>query len=520
MYHILSRNLSITIGFLLFLTIVSLIFSLNLTQGNFTYALDDPYIHMSTVKHFAEQGIWSVDGNTYASASSSPLWVLLLTPFYLLFGAKLFVYIPFLLNVVFQIISLGLVFKIVKKYTNYELHYIFGITIVLFTPFIALSFGGMEHSLQIFLVLYFINYLIAYVFEPNSKKIQTYLLVLAPLVVFVRYEDFALIMVVALIILFYFKNWKLSFNLILASLSLVIIFGLWSNLALNLGFVPSSIMAKSIIGNELNIMSQLKSILGKFVAQFLQPHIIALYVLNALILVKSYLLNKKFLVILTVLFISTLFIHLALAKLGWLYRYEAYLIIFALLNIFIYIYTIYELNIKWAFIILLFIFPIFLKQVIYAPFTSILGTKNIYEQQIQMANFLHQQCDTCSIAANDIGAITYFTNIHLLDMYGLGSYEVIEHKKNGTYTNEVKNDLLRSKNVSLVIVYDNWFKNITLDNYTKIAEWKIQNNKVCGGDTVSFYSRHDEIDKNFLKVKNYSKNNLPQDVIVSFVELK
>ena len=343
---------------------------------------------------------------------------------------------------------------------------------------------------------------------------------LAPLVVFVRYEDFALITVATLIILFYFKNWKLSFNLILASLSLVIIFGLWSNLALNLGFVPSSIMAKSIIGNELNIMSQLKSILGKFVTQFLQPHIIALYVLNALILVKSYLLNKKFLVILTVLFISTLFIHLALAKLGWLYRYEAYLIIFALLNIFIYIYTIYELNIKWAFIILLFIFPIFSKQVIYAPFTSILGTKNIYEQQIQMANFLHQQCDTCSIAANDIGAITYFTNIHLLDMYGLGSYEVIEHKKNGTYTNEVKNDLLRSKNVSLVIVYDNWFKNITLDNYTKIAEWKIQNNKVCGGDTVSFYSRHDEIDKNFLKVKNYSKNNLPQDVIVSFVELK
>ena len=198
MQNTTNKNLLITIGFLLLITIISLIFSLNLTQGNFTYALDDPYIHMSTVKHFAEQGIWSVDGNTYASASSSPLWVIILTPLYLLFGAKLFIYMPFALNVLFQILSLVLIFKIVKKNTHYELHYLFGITIVLFTPFVALSFGGMEHSLQVFLVLLFINSFASYAQDPNSKKIQVNLLILSPFVVFVRYEDFALIVVTSL----------------------------------------------------------------------------------------------------------------------------------------------------------------------------------------------------------------------------------------------------------------------------------------------------------------------------------
>ncbi len=519
MFNFTNKNFIITVIFLLLATVTSIIFSLSLTQGHFTYALDDPYIHMSTVKHFAEQGIWSVDGVTYASASSSPLWVMLLTPFYLLFGAKIFVYIPFTLNVLFQVLSLSLIFQMIKKYTNHNLHYIFGIMMILITPFIALSFGGMEHSLQIFLVLLFINAFVAYTIQPNNNTNIIPLLILVPFVVFVRYEDLALVMVMSLIILIYFKNWRLSIGLVLTSLIFVVFFGLWSKFVLDLGFVPSSIMAKSALGNEFNLLILVKSILGKFIGQLFQPHIIALYLLNVFILVKSLFLDKKQLILLSSLFILTLFIHLAFAKLGWLYRYEAYLVIFGLMNIFLYIYSVYMVNVKWVSLVILFLFPLFGKHIIHSPYQSILGSKNIYEQPIQMAIFLHQQCDSCNIAANDIGAITYFTNIHLLDLYGLGSYEVIEHKKNGTYTNDVKNNLLADKNISLVIVYDAWFKDITLDNYTKIAKWKIVHNVICGGDTVSFYSINDRIYENTVKVKEYSKNKLPKDVIVELMDI-
>jgi len=514
-----NKNFIITVVFLLLLTVVSLIFSLYLTQGHFTYALDDPYIHMSTVKHFAEQGIWSVDGVTYASASSSPLWVILLTPFYLLFGAKIFVYIPFTLNVLFQVLSLGLIFQMIEKYTNHNLHYVFGIMMALMTPFIALSFGGMEHSLQIFLVLLFINAFVAYTIQPNNNTNIAPLLILAPFVVFVRYEDLALVMVTSLIILIYFKNWRLSIGLVLTSLIFVVFFGLWSKFVLDLGFVPSSIMAKSVLGDKFNPLILVKSTLVKFRGQLFQPHILTLYLLNIFIFIKSIFLGKKQLMLLSSLFILTLFIHLAFAKLGWLYRYEAYLMVFGLMNIFLFVNVVYEKNMKWTFLVILFLLPLFSKQIIHAPYQSILGSKNIYEQQIQMANFLHQQCDSCNIAANDIGAITYFTNIHLLDLNGLGSYEVLEHKKNGTYTNEVRNTLLSDKKVSLVIVYDAWFRDITLDNYTKIATWKIEHNVVCGGDTVSFYSINDKIFENTVRVKEYSENKLPKDVVVKFMDI-
>jgi len=141
----------------------------------------------------------------------------------------------------------------------------------------------------------------------------------------------------------------------------------------------------------------------------------------------------------------------------------------------------------------------FIKQ-LFSPFIAILGTKNIFEQQIQMAKFLQKECNTCSVAANDIGAIVYFTDITLLDMYGLGSYEVIKHKKNGTYTSKVKNELLKTNDVTLVIVYDSWFKGIKLENYTKIAEITGSLGKVMQESVATAKSFVRSISENILKI--------------------
>ena len=52
--------------------------SLDLTRGQLTYALDDPYIHMSIARSLAEHGVWGLDGARFASASSSVAWPLVL----------------------------------------------------------------------------------------------------------------------------------------------------------------------------------------------------------------------------------------------------------------------------------------------------------------------------------------------------------------------------------------------------------------------------------------------------------
>jgi hypothetical protein len=137
-----------------------------------------------------------------------------------------------------------------------------------------------------------------------------------------------------------------------------------------------------------------------------------------------------------------------------------------------------------------------------------------------MAQFLKKYKNHANIAANYIGAITYFTEIKLLDLAGLGNYEVLKLIKIGNFNNETAQKLLLDYNVELIIVYEDWFKSISFENdyYKKMGEWKIKKNVVCGGDTVSFYSRKDVFNLNLELFKHYSEKVLPKDVVYKIIE--
>ncbi|MBL7708382.1 MAG: hypothetical protein JNJ86_04890, partial [Chitinophagaceae bacterium] len=113
---------------------------------------------------------------------------------------------------------------------------------------------------------------------------------------------------------------------------------------------------------------------------------------------------------------------------------------------------------------------------------------NIYEQQYQVAQFLHKYYPETAVAANDIGAISFFTKAKVIDLWGLGSIEVARSRKNKSWTPEFLDSLVRNKQVSLAIVYDEWFDKRLLQRWNKVATWQISDNVITGGDTVSFYS--------------------------------
>ena len=58
--------------------------SLRLNDGVFTYAQDDPYIHLSIARTLAMHGVWGLSPDEFAGASSSPLWTGLLAAICLL----------------------------------------------------------------------------------------------------------------------------------------------------------------------------------------------------------------------------------------------------------------------------------------------------------------------------------------------------------------------------------------------------------------------------------------------------
>ena len=70
--------------FLLF--IAELTFSVLRSGHHLVYPLDDTYITMAMAKHFAQHGVWGVTPFAFTSATSTPLYVLLLSAAYCLAG--------------------------------------------------------------------------------------------------------------------------------------------------------------------------------------------------------------------------------------------------------------------------------------------------------------------------------------------------------------------------------------------------------------------------------------------------
>lgn len=501
-----NKNHIITLLFLLMVTLLGYMLLLVLTQNNFAYAISAPYIHMTIAKYFIMDGMLSIDGETYSSASSSPLWMMLLAPFYKLVGAKIFVYISALLNVLFQVLTIGIIFKIVEKLTHQNLHYIYGVLLVLGTPFVTLTLGGAEHSLQIFLIIWFVYYFICYFQDIDNSKYRLRLLLLAPFIVFVRYEDFAFITAVAMIMALYLKDWKLAMGLIFSSLIFVAIFAFWSSIILGIDPVPTSIIAKTTVGVK-------QTLLEKFLVHLREPHILMLFILNSIILFFTFKKKSQVLFALTSIFMLTLIAHLLFARLGWMYRYEAYLVIFGILNIILYQHT-FKIKGKLLYILSAFIILGLSKQIAYSPYYASMSAKKLYEQKIQMANFVSEYYIGSHLTTDNIGTIPYFSDVKIFDIHGLTNPEIIELKKNGIYNDDIKKELILKKNNEMIIAYSSRFTDENIEGYTKIVDWRISNRIFPNDNRVSFYSRADMLEENYLKLKTFAQEKLSKNVEV------
>jgi len=142
------------------------------------------------------------------------------------------------------------------------------------------------------------------------------------------------------------------------------------------------------------------------------------------------------------------------------------------------------------------------------------ASRNIYEQQIQIASFLRTYYQGQSVAANDIGAINYFADIRCMDLWGLGSREVTRLKRSGRYTPGTIEGLCREAEVRIAVVYESWFRGFggLPPEWEKIGTWTISDNVICGSDTVSFYAVAPE-ERDLLQARlHLFANRLPQSV--------
>jgi len=130
-----------------------------------------------------------------------------------------------------------------------------------------------------------------------------------------------------------------------------------------------------------------------------------------------------------------------------------------------------------------------------------------------MGLFLNKYYKGECIALNDIGAVNYIADIECLDLRGLGSKEIAEAIVDDELDEEFVYKEAKRRDCIIAIIYED--KDYGYDipsQWTKVGEWKLGYNVVCGDDTVSFWAVDpDEVDDLIENLKDFSEN-LPKTV--------
>ncbi len=476
------------------------------TNGMFSYVVDDAYIHMQIAKNLAFHGTWGINAGEFSSASSSLLYTVLLAGSFRLFGDSL--YLPFLINAVAGLLLLFITWRwLVKHGVKPFSQLIILILLILFTPLPLLIMTGMEHTLQcLFSFLFLFSF--ADWIQKNKEtglstlKIPLPVLIYAVLTATIRYEGLFLVGMACLALL-YWRKIPTAFLLGIIAVIPLIIFGIYS-VSKGSYFLPNSVLVKSeaaqfSAGGLLhafgNILAERLAFSKSGVALLTVQRLLLILPLTFLVFLKYSSVNRSFRFLLLAL-TGASFLQVTLADTGKFYRYEGYLVFcsLAVISLLVYRYgkdffSVQTLLVKaLVLVISFFLFlPLVLRAITANAKLSRAGI-NIYEQQYQMSRFLSSQYNNSIVAANDIGAIAYFTNSGIVDLWGLGDVDIARSKKGGYWTSQFLDSVSRKKGASIAIVYDSWIDQSLPKEWKKAGEWKISNNVVCGDDHVSFYA--------------------------------
>jgi len=522
----------ICLGFLLIGFLGALDHTLSSTQGKFIYPLDDTYIHINIAKNFSDYGIWGVSEEGFSSLSSSLIWPLLLSFLFLIFGQPIM--IPLVLSLIMGLVLLILFFSLLRKNNiSKPMTLTALVLILLLTPLIPLIFTGLEHVLHCLLLTLFVYYGVTFLSSSSNSGQNTLIVyILAFLSTMTRYESLFLVFFLAFLFLLK-KKWPHSLTLIISGFLPVAVYGVIS-LSHGWFFLPNSVLLKGRTPDLSSLRNALTWFVSPWKEAYNSPHILLLLFISVLIFIylciKKYEFFSKPILLNTILILSLLS-HIQFAKLGWFYRYEAYLIVIA---IFAFSFSAQEI-IK---IIIkekkenrnrsLRIFEIIFISSILVIALGIRGVKafleipnasqNIHDQQYQMGLFLKQYYPQENVAVNDIGAVNYLADFQCLDLWGLSSMEVARAKRKGNYNTEFISEISKQHDIKIAILYTTWYEIYggLPSDWNKVGEWKIMNNVVCGGDTVSFYAVKPNEKENLYKHLKEFSEKLPENVEFKF----
>lgn len=468
--------------------------------GHFVYAVDDIYIAMAIAKNVVRHGVWGVNPFSFSWCSSTPLWTAVIILVYLIFGVSAGV--PLALNFIVATTFVIVCYFLLRQRGLEQRRLLIALLSLIFlTSIPSLAFTGQEHILQALLTIVFIYYAAEDIAAAETRHVFA-LAALAPLVTTVRYEGMFL---VAPVVALFVMRRRFRSALLIAALGAapLVALGLWS-LSHGWAFFPNSITTKA------NLLDSTAT--AAFVA-FLRKLAVNLKNGYWLIAFAAYAAGCVYLsarfsgslwersLLAWLIYIAALAAQASFALTGGIafFRYDAYLVaagIFLLASCWREPWAVafgrrLRANANGgrirAAMIALFAIALF-PRAIAANFLIPRASHNIYEHQFQMARFIHRFYRGQTVALEDIGAVTFASNVKLLDVAGLATRRVATDRAEHRFNNSDMAALSRSMNVDIAIVYDRYlFVGAERpSNWIKVGEWKISDAALVW-DTVSFY---------------------------------
>lgn len=465
MFSASTRNFQIySVSLTVFVQLLLVAATLFLSEGNFSYTLDDPYIHLS-VSEMILSGGYGVNISEYAAPSSSIIYPFILALTTALGLASLGPAMIALTAGAFGIWFLSaLVWNGIEKQLNtwrLVAFFLLGPTLVLSVNGYALPLTGMEHSLHFLGIT-----LVMFGFVSLGKNSARALLLISVgifLNSFIRFEGvpFAIAGIIGLFLTGYRRrSIALAGVLVLFSI-LWIVFMTFHDLPI----LPSSVLTKSSIAASATssdaysfAISLLKGISRSFQSRWGVLYWIAVVILIVDIFRDEHKRKpqKKVAIVAAIVALAA---HCAAGKYGWWGRYEVYattVMISALVISTRSFGTQSAKVVALVFPALLFVVgQPYIRIAILTPFAS----ANIYEQQYQMHRFATEFFSN-PVAVNDLGWVSYQNDEHVLDLWGLGSEEARKLSAGNKWTPELLDQITGSHGTVYAMIYQDWFKEV------------------------------------------------------------
>jgi hypothetical protein len=482
--------------------------------GHFCYALDDSFIMMALAKNLAFHKVWGLTQYHFSSTASSPFFAVLLAATDWLFGER--IWMPLVINL-FSLLALFLFTALLCrrwKFQNWQILVMLS-GLFVFMPVPVLLFGSMEHILHTLIAFA----CLALVLEYNYRFSPLVFLLAGAMLASIRFEG---LFEGGILILWMWreKNWLKGFSLGLGMLLPVCWLGFYS---LDQGwfFLPNSLVLKAYgmnVQETGSLIGFLSSLLSK-AANY--PHCMAAMLALWLVKeVKKGSQGNQAVWVWVVLLVSVA--HFVLARYGHVYRYEAYLMALSWLVVWKVLVQsglfqeefqlsgwLKKNQVQAVFLILLVASPLYRSLESYLN-----GSKaivNIYEQQVQMARFVQSHYSKQAVGAIDVGAIAYYSDCRLEDLWGLGTLSYAKLKLQGRYRPAEIDSVCREQHLDLVIGYGNPIRE---PGWVKAESWVIRDNRVCARDTIDFYALTPKSLAELEDKLNRFRPNLPASVRV------